>query len=103
MTTLAARIAHATTAAFTTRADATAGAFADADVERRYTMLLRSGRAWAKNSRTVVASVRTSSVFDTAVWGYAASEALDAGSQDVALPDTACIEQIAPGLYELTW
>lgn len=68
----------------------------------RYVALLCSGTAHAPAPRTVIAQV---SGPDVDIWGYAASEILDAAAARFGLPDTSIIQDDGEeaGRYRLTW
>jgi hypothetical protein len=98
MTATAAALAATANAWFTTRAaDEWAGDWADRDAYTRFVAHVQSGRAWAKDSRTVVACVAPGRV-----WQYIAADALDNAAGNTELPDTARID-VKGRFATLTW
>lgn len=68
----------------------------------RYVTVLRTGKAWAANARTVTVTVVDDR--DGRVWGYQAGDVLDYVSVAANLPVATCeITKVSDRQYTLTW
>ncbi|MFV2198434.1 hypothetical protein [Nocardiopsis sp. LOL_012] len=102
MNTTAHQIATRTTAEFTDMAHTWEHTTdMDGDTRRRLTSTLRTGTARATGPRTVTATVSGPNAH---IWGYTASDALDAASSDFDdVFATGHITQTGPASWQLTW